>query len=1026
MLPTHQSFGAHLGSLGSSQEENFLHAWFVPTSFEVRAETRYGDEVRVVGSPPSLGSWNPLHGVRLVTNASLYPVWRCDPLLLNESEVEFKFVIVRADGSIEWEERANRHLPLQGADEAHVIADWNAADGPATHPLMPASPAAAARTPRIGAQATSGTGVKILAPPSTATTRSPGSASTAGAPPATISRSDSGLVERLLVVEHHLPFILTKDESGAWSGKWDDTALLATSVQGGRHLMGTLNIEVLFVGCPQQHVPKESQEEVRAFLAKYNCIPVFLEDSLYKQHGRGYCSTVLWPLLHNQLPERHAGGEGGDGSVVPTLWDAYVKANDAFAHVLIKVIRPGDLIWIHSYPLLLVPSALQTLKVPSTCIVSLFLHTPFPSPEVWRVLPHRTQLLQGMLASHVVGFHLFEYARHFMTSCRRLLGLGENVGAGPAGGVLSIDLGKRLVTITVSHVGIDHDVLQHRLRQVETQQHRDDLLAKCKIKGRTVIGGVEMLNPLQGTLLKLLAYEMLLKDYPMWRSRLTMVQVCFPDKCRPRSSEMESTEIRRVVSRIRSAFGEDSIYYFEVGTELPKEWSVNGRLALFCLLDVLLNCAMRDGLNLLPFEYVLSKATLHQSQITSAGIVVLSEFVGCSHVLNGGIRVNPFNLEHVVEQLDTALSMPINERAARLAKDHKFTCDNTTATWLKVAVHDMRRVRSAATALAPCTRSLRSGQPLNPLPVEAVQRAYSSASHRLILLGFDGTIIQQDKVNQHLKNFQDFSGHSLSPPAAVLICLETLCADPRNVVCVISGRGRVDMEATLGGIKGLGLAAELGFLQRKPGMKRSADDDTQWHRTAIINDSPWRELASPVLLWYTMRTNGSYVKWQESAVQWCYHDADPDFGRFQGRQLTSSLLAKLEGTGVYIGHSHAKCTVEVRLSGVNKGIAADALLSSAQEEAPVDFVLCVGDDDDDEYMLSAMTARVSSPDMRERLLGRSFLVTVGNRAKSHAQYQTNSARDVLSLLELLSGNSVGPAMVEPVQQRWRGAASFTH
>ena len=126
------------------------------------------------------------------------------------------------------------------------------------------------------------------------------------------------------------------------------------------------------------------------------------------------------------------------------------------------------------------------------------------------------------------------------------------------------------------------------------------------------------------------------------------------------------------------------------------EWSVNGRLALFSVTDVLLNCAMRDGLNLLPFEFVLTKASLRESSIASTGIVVLSEFVGCSHVLNGGVRVNPFNLEHVVEQLDTALSMPINERAARLAKDYKFVCDNTTATWLKVGRHTHRYMPSHA------------------------------------------------------------------------------------------------------------------------------------------------------------------------------------------------------------------------------------------------------------------------------------------------------------------------------------------
>ena len=127
------------------------------------------------------------------------------------------------------------------------------------------------------------------------------------------------------------------------------------------------------------------------------------------------------------------------------------------------------------------------------------------------MLPHRTQLLQGLLASHVIGFHLFEYARHFMTSCRRLLALGENVGAGPAGGVLSIDLGSRRATITVSHVGIDCEVIRHRLSQPEVTQQREALVNKRPdLRGRTILGGVEMLNKQQGVALKLLAFEQLL------------------------------------------------------------------------------------------------------------------------------------------------------------------------------------------------------------------------------------------------------------------------------------------------------------------------------------------------------------------------------------------------------------------------------------------------------------------------------------------------------------------------------------
>ena len=172
---------------------------------------------------------------------------------------------------------------------------------------------------------------------------------------------------------------------------------------------------------------------------------------------------------------------------------------------------------------------------------------------------------------------------------------------------------------------------------------------------------------------------------------------------------------------------------------------------------------------------------------------MLSEFVGCSHVLNGGMRVNPFNLEHVVEQLDAALSMPADERRARLQKDINFVQEHTTASWLKMAVNDMHRVRTADAALQPATAApqptralcswaaaVRAGEPLPPLSLDVIARAYRTACRRVVLLGLDGTLIQQHKVMAHLKNYHDFTGKSLSPPPAALHCLRALCSDSQN------------------------------------------------------------------------------------------------------------------------------------------------------------------------------------------------------------------------------------------------------
>lgn len=766
-------------------------------------------------------------------------------------------------------------------------------------------------------------------------------------------------------------------------------------------MMGSLNVEVLFVGCVRTRVPPEAQAAVAEMLAVYNCVPVFLSDALYDSHCNGYGPTVLWPILNNQIPDRHAGGKGGDGTHVSSLYNAYVRANDAFAHTIRSVLRVGDMIWVHGYNLTLLPAALRQTKLPAHCTVSFFLHSPCPSPEVWRVIPHRSELLRGMLAGDVVGFHLFEYARHFMTSCRRLLGLGENVG-GPTGGGLCINTGSRRVTITVSHVGIDPDVLNARLRLPETAEHEGRLREQCKVGERIVVGGVEMLHPLQGAHIKLLAFQQLLENYPVWRKRLTLLQVCFPDKQRPEQSAQQSAENREVVRRIEEAFGPDTIRYFEVGAELDaKLWTKNTRLALFRAVDVLLNCAMKDGLNLLPFEYIHTK---HSQQ--ASGVVVLSEFVGCAHVLNGCVRINPFNLEHVVEQLDAALSMPPSERAARLSKDHSFVASHTTRTWLHVAVQDMRRTAalhasgeasSSRPTLALCSfgSEMRAGQQLPPLNVEALARAYVQSTRRLILLGLDGTLIQQEKVMHHRKMFHDFSDHSLPPPPAALHCLAALASDPCNQVYVISGRSASDLEACLGNVDGLGLGAELGFMQMRP---RSG----KWLKRELSPaQERWKDTARPIFERFTLRTNGVYMSWQESAAIWCYHNADPDYGRFQARQLTVALKEQLKGTGVSVLHSLSKCQVEVRIGAINKGVFADAALTEAHAGGPVDFVLAIGDDDDDEYMLSAVTARASGPAMLERLRGRLFTVAVGSKDYSHARFVCESSRTVLQLMQTL-------------------------
>ena len=471
-------------------------------------------------------------------------------------------------------------------------------------------------------------------------------------------------------------------------------AVAAPRRAGGRHLLGALHIEVIFVGMLMgAHVPRESEEEVRELLRQHNCVPVFLPPLNDKDGGapyHGFATQVLWPLLHNQIPDRHAAARRRQPSRA-ALWRA-IRANEVYAAEVRRTLRAGDMVWIHNYHLLLVPSMIREPRPtvehrpPPNCTISLFIHTPYSVARDLAGDAFRNQLLQGMLAANVVGFHLFEYARHFMTFCRRLLGLGEN-GRGTRGRRVSRSHWRTAKSLSRS-------ARRHRHRRgaapppaLDVEQKVSQLRERCALPPtRTVIGGLEMLNACRAHTSSCSAYEELLHSYPMWRSRLVMVQVCMPD---PARSDQSRAPLRRD-ARDRPAHPRRPR---RGDVALPRGWhrdrDVDGQRP--ARPDAPHRCLpqLRHARRAQPRPPSSShEAAVRRSSTPTDGIAILSEFVGCSHVLNGAMRVNPFNLEHVVEQIDLALSMSLAERAARLAKDYTFVRTNSTATWLKVAVQD--------------------------------------------------------------------------------------------------------------------------------------------------------------------------------------------------------------------------------------------------------------------------------------------------------------------------------------------------
>jgi trehalose 6-phosphate synthase/phosphatase len=332
------------------------------------------------------------------------------------------------------------------------------------------------------------------------------------------------------------------------------------------------------------------------------------------------------------------------------MWQAYTAANALFASVVSHCLdSPTDTIWVHNYHLLLLPSFLRT-KLPRAKI-GLFIHTPFPSSDVFRVLPTRQNILSSMMASDLLGFHTFDYARHFLSCAKRVMDLDYET---LPGGSLGIKALGRFVSILISHVGIDSEMFKHTA-SLDSVQAKVEAL-KLKYGSRRMIIGSSDLDSVKGGLLKFQAYDRFFHRFPQW-----VGQVVFVDLMLQRNQSLKldheqdmNTLVRQTVEEIHRKYGPNVLDVLELHEPLP----LNDAVAYFNASDVCIVSQFWDGLNLLPFEYTVSQNE------SNPGALIISEFMGCSRTLNGVLRVNPWSLDSVAVALNVALNMSIEERKA--------------------------------------------------------------------------------------------------------------------------------------------------------------------------------------------------------------------------------------------------------------------------------------------------------------------------------------------------------------------------
>ena len=619
-------------------------------------------------------------------------------------------------------------------------------------------------------------------------------------------------------------------------------------------------------------------------------VPLHFEVEAVRRHFHGFANRVLWPLCHYLIDRVPVDATG---------WEAYRQANAAFAEVVAYHYRPGDTIWVHDYQLMLLPAMLRD-RLPEARI-GFFLHVPFPSSEVFRILPWRHELLVGLLGADLLGFHTFAYLRHFVASLLHVDGVETEIDR--------VRLKHREVRLGVFPMGIDTP------RFSALAQDPDVVAEVAAIRrdagGRRILLGVDRLDYTKGIPRRLHAVETLLAAEPALRDELRYIQVAVPSRGEVDSYRRFKTQVEESVGRINGQFGtlrSTPVHY------VHQSVSERQLVALYGAADVMLVTPLRDGMNLVAKEYVASRTA-------DDGVLVLSEFAGAAAELDGAMIVNPYDVEAVATSIRKALAMPEGERRSRMQRLRRRVGEQDVHAWAASFLRALEEARP------PADRG-----PARPEPSLTTALARARAMPRLrVLLDYDGTLVPFAR-----------SPGLAAPDDELLRLLRDLAARPGCDVDIVSGRPRDTMEAWLGDLP-VSLWAEHGYWWRPRGAEA-------WQAAAHL-DPTWMARIAPILEQFSRTTPGSFVETKTASVAWHYRRASRDFGPRQAHELRMLLGDALSNQPFEV--LEGKKVVEVRLRGVSK--AAVGRHVGQPTDVPT-AVVAFGDDRTDDDLFRALPA----------------------------------------------------------------------
>ncbi|SKC43426.1 bifunctional alpha,alpha-trehalose-phosphate synthase (UDP-forming)/trehalose-phosphatase [Ohtaekwangia koreensis] len=620
--------------------------------------------------------------------------------------------------------------------------------------------------------------------------------------------------------------------------------------------------------------------------------PVFIDKKVYNKYYNGFCNATLWPLFH-YFPSYVVYDQ--------EFFENYEEVNKIFAERLLKVIKPGDTIWIHDYQLFLLPQLIRD-KMPDATI-GFFLHIPFPSYEIFRLLhsPWKEKIVRGLLGADLIGFHTHEYVQHFLKTVRMVLGYDHHYR--------TITMQDRLVKADMFPLGIDYEKFSTASRKPEVVQKMEAITKNFPDK--KIIFSVDRLDYTKGVTHRLLGFERLLEKHPEWIEKVVFVMVIVPSRQIISKYNERRILIEENVGRLN---GKYSTLSWQPVIYRYNNLDFEELCALYHVADAALITPLRDGMNLVAKEYI---ACCSEQQ----GVLILSELAGAASELGEALLVNPLDTEEMSEAIQQALTMQPEEQRRKISQMQKRLIDYDVHSWVNDFLFQLTEIKQQ--------QKTEQQKYVTPSIRKEIIHSFQEAQTRNLLLDYDGTLVA-------------FARHPREavPDRNLLQLLAQLGNDPKTNLTIISGRDSVVLEDWFKDIPAT-LVAEHGAAIRKT--------DHTWSQKEI--DQSWKSVIRPTLEMFAKRCPGSFIEEKNHTLAWHYRNVDPDFGFMRSRELLDTLFHLVRNGQLQVMDGNK--VIEVRQTGVDKGVAARNLV----EETNPDFVLAIGDDKTDEDMFRILADR---------------------------------------------------------------------